>query len=144
MNVRSLRYTTAGLVLLHLVTVLLHGVAHEQMHVGLVRWQKLFIGGVIVAGPPVALAVLWACQEELGAVLLAVCMAGSSAFGICYHFLLSTPDNVFFMQQSGWGDWFRTTAVLLAVSETACCGWCVWMLNRRRHSERCGAMREPS
>ena len=115
----------AGLVLLHLVVVSLHGVAHQRMGIDLQPWQRAFVGIIIFAGPLVALAVLWMFRHELGAVLLAVSMAGSSAFGICNHFFLSGSDNIFLLRQSAWAHWFAVTAVLLAIIETTCCVWCL-------------------
>jgi len=54
---------------------------------------------------------LWTLRPRLGMILLAISMAASSAFGICYHFLLSTQDNIFLVQQVGCGHWFTITAV---------------------------------
>jgi hypothetical protein len=99
MSARKLRLTMAGLVLLHLVMVSLHGVAHQRMGIDLQPWQRAFVGIIIFAGPLVALAVLWMFRHELGAVLLAVSMAGSSgvrnlqplfSFGFRQHFPSAT------------------------------------------------------
>lgn len=131
MSTRKHRLTMTVWVLLHLVVASVHGFSHHRLGVGLETWQQVFVGTIILAGPLVALAVLWTFRPRLGTILLAICMAGSSAFGICYHFLLPTPDNIFSMQQSGCGHWFTITAVLLAIIETACCVWCVWILRCR-------------
>ena len=117
-----------GLILLHFVVMSLHGVAHQRMGIHLEPWQRAFVGSVIFAGPLIALAALWMFRKEVGTVLLALSMAGSLMFGTCYHFFLSTSDNVFYLGQSGWAHWFMATAVLLAIIEMACCVWCVWTL----------------
>jgi hypothetical protein len=136
MSMRRLKFSVAGLVLLHLVVVSLHGIAHQRLGIDLQTWQRAFVASVIFAGPLVALAVLWTSPQELGAVLLAVSMAGSSVFGICNHFFLSSSDNVFFLRQSGWAHWFTATAVLLAIIETACFVWCVWTLSFERGNKQ--------
>ncbi len=127
----KLRLFMSGLVLLHLIVVSLHGVAHQHMHIGLERWQRVFVGSVIVGGPLVALGVLWIARAAVGTLLLAISMAGSSAFGVCYHFFISSPDNIFLVQQSGWGFWFSVTAVLLAIIETIGFIWCVLVFRQR-------------
>lgn len=131
MSAYKLRLTMAGFVLLHLAVVSLHGFSHHRLRVDLDSWQTVFVGIVIFAGPLVALAALWAFRPGIGPILLGISMAASSAFGICYHFLLSTPDNIFLVQQVGCGHWFTITAVLLAIIETTCCVWCVWILRWR-------------
>lgn len=131
MSMRKLRLAMTGWVLLHLVVALVHGFSHHRLGVDLENWQQVFVGTVILAGPLAALAVLWTFRLRLGTILLSVSMAGSSAFGVCYHFLLPTPDNVFLLQRSGPGHWFTITAVLLAIIETACGVWCVWILRCR-------------
>ena len=131
MSTRKLRLALTGWVLLHLVVASVHGFSHHRLGVDLETWQQVFVGTTILAGPLAALAVLWIFRLRLGTILLSISMAWSSAFGICYHFLLPTPDNIFFLQQSGCGHWFTITAVLLAIIETACCVWCVWILGCR-------------
>ena len=131
MSTRRLRLAMTGWVLLHLVVASVHGFSHHRLGVHLETWQQVFIGTIILVGPLAALAVLWTFRLRLGTILLSISMAGSSAFGICYHFLLPTPDNIFFLQQSGCGHWFTITAALLAIIETACCVWCVWIMRCR-------------
>ncbi len=131
MSTRKLRLTMGAFVLLHLVVASLHGFAHHRLRVDLETWQKVFVGTMIVAGPPAGLVVLWTFRPRLGTVLLVISMGGSAAFGIWYHFLLPTPDNIFLLPQPGCGHWFTITAGLLAIIETACCVWCVWVLRWR-------------
>ena len=131
MSTRKLRLAMTGWVLLHLVVVSVHGFSHHRLGVDLEIWQQVFVGTVILAGPLAALAVSCISRLRLGTILLAISMAGSSAFGICYHFFLSTPDNIFLSATVGRGHWFAITAVLLSIIETACCVWCVWILRCR-------------
>lgn len=131
MSKRKLRLAVTGWVLLHLVVASAHGFSHNRLAVDLETWQQVFVGTIILAGPLAALALLWAFRLRLGTILLAISMAGSSAFGVCYHFSLPTADNVFLLQPTVWEYWFTITAVLLAIIETACCVWCVWVLRCR-------------
>lgn len=131
MSMRKLRLAITGWVLLHLVVASVHGFSHHRLGVDLETWQQFFVATIVVAGPLTALAVMWVFRLRLGTILLAISMAGSSAFGICYHFLLPTPDNIFLSAAVGRGHWFAISAVLLAVIETACCVWCVWILRCR-------------
>ena len=131
MSTRKLRLSMTGWVLLHLVVASVHGFFHHRLGVDLEIWQQVFVGAVILAGPLAALGVLWISRLKLGTILLAISMAGSSAFGICYHFLLSSPDNIFLSATVGRGRGFAITAVLLAIIETAGWVWCVWILRWR-------------
>ncbi len=109
-------YGTA-LVLIHLAVNLLHGQAHTELHIGLSAFQLLFVIGVILIGPLLALALLWTPRQRLGLVLLTVSMAGACLFGLYYHFVVSSPDHVAHVPAGYWGDLFRLTAVLLALLE---------------------------
>jgi len=65
MSARKLKLSVAGLVLLHLVVVSLHGVAHQRMGIDLEGWQRVFVDSAIFAGPLVGLAVLWISARSL-------------------------------------------------------------------------------
>jgi fatty-acid desaturase len=130
-KLRTSRLAITGLVALHFAIVLAHGTAHRQMEIGLETWQQAFVAVAILVGPLMAVVVLWTSWKKLGAILLAVCMLGASAFGIFYHFLFPSADSIFFLKPSGWDEWFVITALLLATIETTCFGWCVWILRQR-------------
>src|SRR2546427_4910194 len=108
-------------VLIHLVINLLHGRAHTELHIGLSSFQLLFVVGVIMIGPLLALVLLWTPHQRLGLVLLAASMAGACLFGLYYHFIVPSPDHVAHVPEGYWGDLFRLTAVLLALSEALGC-----------------------
>lgn len=109
-------YGTA-FVLIHLVINLLHSRAHTELHIGVSSFQLLFVVGVILIGPLLALVLLWTQRQRLGLMLLTVSMAGACLFGLYYHFVVPSPDHVAHVPEGYWGDLFRTTAVLLALSE---------------------------
>ena len=110
------RYGTA-FVLIHLAVNLLHGQAHTELHIGLSSFQLLFVVGVILIGPLLAVALLWTSRQRLGLVLLTLSMAGACLFGLYYHFVVPSPDHVAHVPEGYWGDLFRMTAVLLALLE---------------------------
>jgi hypothetical protein len=104
-------------VLIHLVINLLHGRAHTELQIGLSSFQLLFVVGVIMIGPLLALALLWTRRQRLGLVLLTASMTGACLFGLYYHFVVPSPDHVAHVPEGYWGELFRVTAVLLALSE---------------------------
>ena len=104
-------------VLMHLVVNLLHGRAHTELQIGLSSFQLLFVVGIIMIGPLLALVFLWTQRQRLGLVLLTASMAGACVFGLYYHFVVPSPDHVAHVPAGLWGDLFRMTAVLLALSE---------------------------
>lgn len=71
MSACKLRPMMAGFVLLHLAVVSLHGFSHHRLRVDLESCQAVFVGILIVAGPLVAFAALWAFRPEVGPILLA-------------------------------------------------------------------------
>ena len=104
-------------VLMHLVVGLLHGRAHTELQIGLSSFQTLFVVGVITIAPLLAMVLLWTQRRRLGLVLLTASMAGACVFGLYYHFVVPSPDHVAHVPAGLWGDLFRMTAVLLALSE---------------------------
>jgi hypothetical protein len=72
---------------------------------------------VIVAGPLLAMALLWTRQQRLGFGLLALTMAGSLAFGLYHHFVAMGPDHVGAQVAGFWGTAFVITACLLFLAE---------------------------
>jgi hypothetical protein len=113
------RVTLCGtvFVLIHLVINLLHGRAHTELQIGLSSFQLLFVVGVILLGPLLAMVLLWTQYQRFGLMVLTVSMAGACLFGLYYHFVLPSPDHVAHVPAGFWGEVFRITAVLLALSE---------------------------
>ncbi len=52
---RAARIGTA-IVLTHLVISLVHGVAHQELNIGLSLWEIIFVRAVILTGPLLAMA----------------------------------------------------------------------------------------
>ncbi|MGA2589014.1 MAG: hypothetical protein ABSH32_03790 [Bryobacteraceae bacterium] len=110
------RYVTA-IVLAHLLVNIVHGAAHQQLHIGLSLVETLFVGVVILACPLLAMVLLWTSQQRLGLILLALSMAGSLVFGLCHHFLMTGPDHVGEQAAGPWATTFAVTSYLLLLTE---------------------------
>jgi len=105
------------LVLIHLAFVLLHNQAHMELQIWGSSFQLVFVVGVIMIAPLLALVLLWTSRQRLGLVLLTASMAGACVFGLSYHFIIPSPDHVAYVPAGLWGDVFRMSAVVLALSE---------------------------
>jgi hypothetical protein len=112
----SARYGTT-IVLVNLPINIVHGVAHLELHIDLSAAEKLFVAVVILAGPLLAMALLWTPWQRLGLGLLALTMAGSLAFGLYHHFVAMGPDHVGAQVSGFWGTTFVITACLLFLAE---------------------------
>jgi hypothetical protein len=111
------RHWLTAIVLAHLIVCAVHAAAHDGAHVPLSTAAALFVYIVILAGPPVGLAVMWIARRA-GAWAVALTMAGSLAFGLLNHFVFAGPDHVGQVALP-YRFQFATTAVLLAMIEAA-------------------------
>ncbi|HEY5839839.1 MAG TPA: hypothetical protein VIT19_12440 [Pyrinomonadaceae bacterium] len=111
-------FAAVALILIHLVVSILHGWAHQGAMVTLTTFGNVYVAVVITLMPVVAAAFLFTRKKKIGALLLALSMLGSFIFGVWYHFLSQTNDNV--TQVHGpWHSTFLWTAIALAVIEIA-------------------------
>jgi ACR3 family arsenite efflux pump ArsB len=104
-------------VLAHLVVSIVHGRAHESLAVGLSSWQNLYVLTVIVIAPLIAMLLIWTRLARAGFVLLVISMAGSLIFGVAYHYVVISPDHVSHLPPGDAQGLFRTTALLLVLTE---------------------------
>jgi len=112
------RLTAVALVLIHLVISTLHGLAHQAAMVSLNTFGYIYVMVVITLAPLISVPLLFTRSQTVGALLLALSMFGSFMFGVWYHFLSSTNDNV--SQIHGpWHSVFLWTAISLAIVELA-------------------------
>jgi hypothetical protein len=112
------RWTITVIVLLHAVVSVLHGNAHTSLGVGLSSWQQTYVLLVIVIAPFVAGVLAWTRWMRLALLVLLFSMAGSLIFGACYHYLIVSPDNVAHLPAGEARGMFRSTAMLLFVTES--------------------------
>lgn len=117
-------------VLAHLVVSLIHGRAHESLAVGLSNWQNMYVMTVIVVAPLIAMLLTWTRLARLGLILLVISMFGSLVFGAFYHYVIVSPDHVSHLPPGDAQGLFRTTALLLMLTELF--GVIVGLLGLRR------------
>lgn len=114
---RVLRWIAVIAVALHAIVLIAHDGAHQSLGVELMLWQTLFAYSVIVAGPPLALALLFAGRARLGWALLAASMFGALCFGVYHHYLAISPDNVAHLPPGDAQGAFRSTSWMMAAIE---------------------------
>jgi hypothetical protein len=114
---RSIALLSTVAVVAHLVVSIVHGNAHERLVVGLSNWQNIYVMTVIIAAPLIAMALIWTRYAQMGLVLLAISMAGSLIFGVAYHYVVISPDHVSHLPPGDAQGLFRTTALLLVLTE---------------------------
>ena len=115
-SIRTIRFLSLGVILAHLAISTIHGLAHQGAMVTLTTFGSVYVLVVIMLAPLVAGGLIFTRWVRIGALLLALSMLGSFAFGGWYHFLSATNDHV--SQVHGpWRSTFLWTAVVLAVSE---------------------------
>lgn len=113
-----LRTLAAAIVAAHLAVSLIHGAAHTGAAVPLSALQNAFVWIVILAGPLVALWMVWT-GRPFGPELFLLTMAGSLVFGLVNHFVIESPDHVSHITSPTWRQPFQLTAAALAVLEAA-------------------------
>lgn len=114
---RSIVLLSTVSVLAHLVVSMVHGRAHESLAVGLSSWQNIYVLTVIVVAPLIAMVLIWTRLARPGLLLLVVSMAGSLIFGVVYHYVVISPDHVSHLPPGDAQGLFRTTALLLVLTE---------------------------
>ena len=111
------RWVSTVAVLAHLVVTVLHGGAHSSLKVELNDWQRIYVLTVILIAPLIALVLVWTRRIRIGLLLLAVSMAGSLIFGAYFHYVFISPDHVSHLPSGDAQGMFRTTALLLVLTE---------------------------
>src|SRR5215217_3737541 len=122
-------YGTVAVILATVANVL-HTVSHAgQYLMSLPAWQLVYVTVVLYLAPIVAVVLLWSRFRRAGAWLLFASMAGSSVFGLAYHFVVPGPDNVFAWHPGAWRAPFQVSAALLLLVDGIGCLIGVWALN---------------
>ena len=115
---KTIRVWVTIAVLAHLAVSIFHGQAHTSLGVGLSNWQQTYVLTVIILAPLVALVLSFTRYASASLWLLLASMLGSLVFGACYHYLIISPDHVSHLPMGDARGLFRTTALLLFVTET--------------------------
>lgn len=107
----------AVVVLFHLAVSMAHGSVHTSAGVDLSAPALVFVVAVIIAGPLIGLAWMWA-NPLAGARLIGITMAASLLFGLINHFVIPGADRVDHVAAHS-RTLFAATAVMIAVLEAA-------------------------
>ena len=113
----------AAIVVAHLLVNIAHGLAHQELRVGLAPPDSIFVIMVVLISPLLAMGLLWTAAKRLGLMLLSLSMFGSFLFGLHHHFLAMSSDHVRSQAPSSWGTTFVLTAYGLLITEAI--GTCV-------------------
>jgi len=133
------RFSLTAVVLAHLIVNIVHGQAHTRLGVGLSNWQQIYVIAVILLAPLVALALSFTRYAKAALWLLLVSMLGALIFGLCYHYLIISPDHVAHLPLGDARGLFRVTALLLLLTEAlgvAVAGMALARLRFAQNSER--------
>jgi ACR3 family arsenite efflux pump ArsB len=122
-------------VLAHLVVSMIHGRAHGALAVELSSWQNMYVLIVIVIAPLIAMLLIWTRLARAGLVLLVISMAGSLIFGVAYHYVVISPDHVSHLPPGDAQGLFRTTALLLVLTELFGVVLGLWGLRQSRSAD---------
>jgi Na+(H+)/acetate symporter ActP len=114
------------LILIRQIVATLHGLAHQQLGVGLNLWQQTFVLIVITIAPLVAMALYWTRYARQGALLLWTSMLAGMLFGIYHHFIAVSTDHVSHLPEGDAQGFFIATAVLLIPAEIVATGFGFW------------------
>ncbi|HET6327965.1 MAG TPA: hypothetical protein VFG04_25000 [Planctomycetaceae bacterium] len=105
-------------VVVHGIPLVLHGMAHAKLEIFLPSvLANAYVLVVLYLAPVVAAGLLWAGRIRSGAWLLVASMVGSLIFEGYNHFLVMSPDHVSQVPAGTWGEIFRVTAVVSAITE---------------------------
>ena len=89
-----MKITISILFVLHLIATLWHGDAHSTLEIQLSFFQTLYVYLVIIGAPVVGVILVWSRFMLVGIGLFAVSMTGALVFGVCYHYIIVSPDNI--------------------------------------------------
>jgi hypothetical protein len=111
-------------VLSHIIVTGVHGIAHQQLGVSISDFQSAYVFLVTLVAPIVAVIMLLLFLNKpkilLGSAwLLLVSMLASLLFGIIYHIVIPSSDNILTVIQnpSLYSVVFTATAILLLIVE---------------------------
>ncbi len=110
-------------VLAHIIINGIHGIAHQQLGVSISNFQSAYVFLVTLVAPIAAVIMLLILNKPKillgGAWLLLVSMLASLLFGIVYHIVIPSSDNIFTVMQnpSLYSVVFTSTAILLLIVE---------------------------
>jgi hypothetical protein len=114
----SARLPLTVLTAINLSVVVWHGGAHSALAVALSPLQNLFVFGVILFVPVLATLLLWTRLEEFALWVYMIAMCASLLFGVFYHYIVMSPDNIHYLPPAGDSARHRFTYSAAAVAVT--------------------------
>jgi hypothetical protein len=104
---------------IHLVVAIWHGATHTELAVALSPAQNLFVYVVVVLAPLVAVGLLWTRYVRLALWLFLTALCASLFFGIYYHYVFVSPDNIHHLPPGSAATHarFALSAAILALIE---------------------------
>ena len=115
----SARGALTVLTAIHLSVVVWHGGAHSALAVTLSPLQTVFVFGVILFAPVLATLLLWTRLEEFALWIYVIAMTASLLFGVYYHYIGVSPDNIHYLPPTSDSarHGFTYSAAAVAVTE---------------------------
>jgi hypothetical protein len=119
----------------HLIIAIWHGTAHTELTVTLSPAQNLFVYAVVVLAPLVAMGLLWTRYFRPALWLFLIAMCASLLFGVYYHYVFISPDNIHHLPPGSAAahERFVLSAALLALIELAATVYAAFVL-RSHHA----------
>ena len=142
MKNQTLAWVGSTVVVIYALVNVGHGLAHHDLAIQLASWQSVFVALSFVVGPIVAAILLWTSRSLLGTRILVVSMAASLLFGTYYHYIAVSPDNIAYLPAGDGQGLFRSTALLLVISQVL--GLAVGVWGWLRHDKTSGGYRPKS
>ena len=126
----SPRLALTVLAAIHLSVVLWHGQAHSTLAVGLTRFQIVFVFAVILIAPLVATLLVWTPLEDFALWIYMTAMCASLIFGVYYHYIVISPDNVHYLPAGADAarHGFTYSAAAVAFTEVIATLYCAFAL----------------
>src|ERR1051325_4311875 len=103
-HVGTLEKWALAVIGIHFLITVFHGMAHEILPVDLGAIQLMFVITVIIIGPIVS-AILIVTSSPAGALLLFLTMIAALIFGLFFHFVADSADNVSHMAEMRPAAW---------------------------------------
>src|SRR5262245_7670121 len=122
----------------HLIVAVWHGSAHTELNVTLSPAQNLFVYAVVVLAPLVAMGLLWTRYFGLALWLFLTAMFASLLFGIYYHYVFISPDNIHHLPPGSAAahERFVLSAAILALIELTSALWAAFVLRSYHRTSR--------
>jgi hypothetical protein len=115
-------------VIAHALVAGWHGLTHLKVPVELSAPQGAFIALVVMLVPLVAAALTFTRFRVQGAALVCLAMGASFVFGVAYHYVVASPDNIAAVPPGPWQGHFIHSALAVLISEGlgTLCGAAAW------------------